>query len=130
MSSAHWLKQRRESLKITQEQLAERLSAGGMPITKAAISKWEMGKTPLPLQTPENRKLIADALELSISELLVLAGYEIDNDMTPQARIIADMYDRLTDTDRETVLMMLFHLTSKTRSDDTAPAATGKASTS
>ena len=130
MTSAHWLRQRRESLKITQEQLAERLSAGGMPITKAAISKWEMGKTPLPLQTPENRKLIAAALELRISELLVMAGYEIDKDLSPQARLIADMYDRLLEPDRETVLMMMYHLTSKAQSDETAPATTSKTSRS
>jgi len=113
MTSTHWLKQRREALQITQEQLAERLSAGGMPLTKAAISKWEVSKAPLPLQTPENRRLIADALELTILELLILDGYEIQDDWSYQTRLVAMLFDSLPPDDQDTVLMMMQHLKDK-----------------
>ena len=110
MNHIHWLKQRRETLGITQQQLAQRLSAGGMPITKAAISKWELGRTPLPLQTPDNRHLIASVLELSISELLVLAGYEIEDEWSQNARLVATLFDSLLHQDRETILLLVHHL--------------------
>jgi len=119
MTSSHWLKQRREALQITQEQLAERLSAGGMPLTKAAISKWEVSKAPLPLQTPENRRLIADALELTILELLVLDGYEIHNEWSHETRLIATLFDTLPPDDQDTVLIMMQHLKDKKTSNQT-----------
>ncbi|MBC7870582.1 MAG: helix-turn-helix transcriptional regulator [Chitinophagaceae bacterium] len=115
MRSEHWLKQRRDILGITQDQLAERLTSGGMQITKAAISKWEKGKTPLPLQTAHNRHLIATALELAISELLVLDGYEIDIDFSRETRLIATLCETLSSQDREFILIMVNHL--KTRND-------------
>ncbi len=111
----HWLKQRREILKITQDQLAERLCAGGMNITKAAISKWELGKASLPLQTTSNRHLLAHALELTIPELLALDGYEIapNPNWSHETRLIAALVETLSPEDRETILVMVNHLKSK-----------------
>ncbi|MBE2270748.1 MAG: helix-turn-helix transcriptional regulator [Anaerolinea sp.] len=117
MQADNWMKKRREALGITQDGFAERLAQGGIHVTKAAISKWEMGKTPLPLQTPENRSAIAAALELTIPELLACAGYEIGMEWSVQARVVASLFDKLTKADQDTVYLLLTHL----RRKDAAP---------
>ena len=110
MDSSKWIKKRRETLGITQEQFAERLAQGGIEVTKAAISKWEVGRTPLPLQTPENRQAFATALELSIKELLICAGYEIDTQWSTQARLIATLFDQLSAHNQKAVFLLVTHL--------------------
>ena len=52
----------RKDLKLSQEQLAERID-----VTRQTISNWELGETS---PNPEQLKLLSKALNVSIDELL------------------------------------------------------------
>ena len=104
------MKKRREALGITQEQFVERLAKHGIDLTKAAISKWEIGKAPLPLNYPNYRRAIADVLEMTIPELLAAAGYELGDTWSPEAQHVATMFDMLPEDVQDTVIELLAHL--------------------
>jgi transcriptional regulator with XRE-family HTH domain len=108
-----WMKQRREQLGMSQSEFATLLSQQGLTIKKSAVSKWETGHTPLPLQAPENRRIIADALQISIQELLILAGYEIETLFSPEARMVAVVFDQLLAAEKEAVIGMMEYFVEK-----------------
>ena len=115
MPAANWMKRRREALDITQEQFVQRLAQHGILLTKAAVSKWEIGKTPLPLNYPNYRRAIADVLEMTIPELLAAAGYELGDTWSPEAQYVATLFDMLPEDVQNTVIELLAHL--KTNAD-------------
>jgi transcriptional regulator with XRE-family HTH domain len=108
-----WMKQRREQLGMSQSEFATLLSRQGLTIKKSAVSKWETGHTPLPLQTPENRRIIAGALQISIQELLILAGYEIETLFSHEARMVAIVFDQLLEAEKEAVIGMMDYFVDK-----------------
>jgi transcriptional regulator with XRE-family HTH domain len=75
-----WLTRRREELRLSQEDLATQLQLHGIDITRPTISHWENGRHLIPLNDPQMRAALARSLNLSIRELLIRAGYEIDDD--------------------------------------------------
>jgi transcriptional regulator with XRE-family HTH domain len=75
-----WIRQRREELGISQTDLAIRLQLLGLEITPGSISHWERGRYKPPLHDKDFRILIADALRLSVVDMLALADYETDID--------------------------------------------------
>ena len=113
MTAQLWMKQRREQLGISQSDFATLLSRQGLTIKKSAVSKWETGHTPLPLQTPENRRIIAGALQISIQELLILAGYEIETIYSHEARMVAIVFDQLLEAEKEAVIGMMDYFVEK-----------------
>ena len=56
------IQQLRKDLKLSQEQLAEKID-----VTRQTISNWELGETS---PNPEQLKLLSNALNVSIDELL------------------------------------------------------------
>lgn len=123
MTPHNWMKQRRELLGITQDQLGERLAERGLHVTKGAISKWEIGRSPLPLTTPENRRALAEALEMSISELLIHAGYEIGVEWSHSARLLVSIFETLPPADRRTLLALATMLKGEQETRSEIPTA-------
>lgn len=80
-----WLKQRREQLHLSQDELASRLQVEGFDLTRATISHWEVGRYQPPLNDANFRRSLAKILRMSIKDVLVSAGYEINQDDRSQA---------------------------------------------
>lgn len=96
--SADWLKQRRDELRLTQDELAARLQLAGLDVSRSAVSHWEKGRDNPPLSDVNARRAIADALDLTVGELLLLAGYSMEDEQaTPgeAARRAALIVDKL-----------------------------------
>lgn len=73
----NWIKRRREQLDINQEELATRLQLSGFAVTRASVSHWEVGRNQPPFDDAQFRQALANALKLSVPEMLHLAGYEV-----------------------------------------------------
>ncbi len=80
-----WIRERRGELHITQEELAARLQLAGLDVTRATVSHWENGRHALPLENPIYAKAIADALKLSVRDVLILAGYDVSQKQPSRA---------------------------------------------
>jgi transcriptional regulator with XRE-family HTH domain len=76
---ADWLKTRREQLQISQEELSNRLQALGINTSRATVSHWETDRYNIPLDNAEFRQALATVLRLSIVDLLIAAGFEIQS---------------------------------------------------
>jgi DNA-binding XRE family transcriptional regulator len=72
-TSSHFLRRRREELGISQSDLALRLMARGVRLSRAAIGKWERG-THQPKLDDSALDALADALHWSLDELIEAMG--------------------------------------------------------
>lgn len=66
------IRERRRALGLTQEELAERISADDELLTQADVSRIETGAVKFP--RPERLYRIAEALDLSLGDLLLVAS--------------------------------------------------------
>lgn len=73
----NWIKDRRQQLRISQDDLAARLQTHGIDITRGTISHWEMGRHNPPLDNPLFANALAEALNMSVTEVLMKAGYAL-----------------------------------------------------
>lgn len=73
----NWLKDRRIELNMSQADLAKKLQLQGVDITPGSISHWENNRNKPPIDDPVFRKKLATVLNLSVTELLIIAGYEM-----------------------------------------------------
>jgi len=65
----HFLRQRREELGLSQGDLALRLKARGIKLSRKAIGEWELGRRRVTLNSPVLEAL-ADALRWNLDELI------------------------------------------------------------
>jgi transcriptional regulator with XRE-family HTH domain len=106
--SASWLKTRREELNLSQDDLAARLQLAGLAVSRAAISHWETGRDNAPIQNRKSIVALADALQLTPNELLMLAGVEPDAiTQSDAARYGALIIDRLPPNAQKTAVDQL-----------------------
>lgn len=73
LSLADAVRRRRRELGLTQEQLAERISADGEYVRQSEISRIERGQVTLPRR--ERLERLARALEMTLGELLECSGW-------------------------------------------------------
>jgi transcriptional regulator with XRE-family HTH domain len=71
------IREQREKLGLNQGDLAEKLQAEGMSITRAAVSHWENGRNPSPLDSIRDILILARVLNLDLTELLQIADNQI-----------------------------------------------------
>lgn len=108
-----WLKQRREQLELSQEAFAIKLQQAGLDVSRALISHWETGRGNVPIRDVEARRALARALDLTVSELLNLAGeVEIEDEIVSSipsetARRAALIISRLPPDAQRTALEQL-----------------------
>lgn len=104
----NWLKDRREELELSQEELAARLQVDGINISRSGVSAWETGRNNPPLEEETFRKALAHALRLSVHELLIRAGFEtLSSKQSREAEIAANLIDRMPAEKREMALRIL-----------------------
>jgi transcriptional regulator with XRE-family HTH domain len=104
----NWLRQRREELKLNQDELTARLQVEGVAITRASVSNWENGKHSMPLNDPEFRVRLAKAVKLSEREILQLSGYDIGQfGHTDEGERAASIVDRLPAEKKELAIKLL-----------------------
>lgn len=100
-----WLVERRKQAGLSQEKLAEVLG-----VARSSVSHWEIGKFNPPLDDPKFRRDLANALQMTIPELLTLAGYEIERMYSRQAMRAADLVEQLPTDQRDLALNILEQL--------------------
>ncbi len=105
-----WLRERREQLGLNQGDLAARLQVAGFNVDRSSISHWEIGKHKPPLENPEFRKALAQALRVSIPTLLKMAGYEIAVEYSDDARLAAEIVDQLSPARKKLAINLLEQL--------------------
>jgi transcriptional regulator with XRE-family HTH domain len=104
----NWLKIRREELDLSQEELAARLQADGIEISRSGVSAWETERNNPPLEEEAFRKALAHALRLSIHELLARAGFEtIQGRQSREAEVAASLVERMPPDKRKMALRIL-----------------------
>ena len=109
MRSINWLRQLREHVGLdTQEELAAQLQLEGFSFTRAAVSHWENGRYNPPLNDAEFRKALAKVLKVSQSELLRLAGFEVEKgDHSEAGEKAAHLIDKLPPDKQDLALKIL-----------------------
>ena len=95
MSSENWLKRRRSELKMSQEELVAKLQLTGFDMSRTTVSGWETGRFNPPIDNPPFRMALASILQMSIAEMLLAAGYEIEIEHTPRGHRGASIIDNL-----------------------------------
>ena len=82
VKSTNWLKQRREELKLSQEDMAARLQLEGLNVSRSMVSHWENGRYNLPVDDASAMRVLAKVLQVTVSDLLVSVGYDAaDSDL-------------------------------------------------
>lgn len=90
-----WIRERREQLGITQEDLAARLQVRGHDFGRTAISHWEKGRYKPPLDNTEFVRAFADVLRLDVQTVLRLSGFEVVSGHSVVGERLAFIADRL-----------------------------------
>lgn len=104
----NWLHTRRNKIELSQLELVARLEVAGYPVARTTISNWENDKTRIPLEDPKFARALANALKMSITDMLLMAGYPVASDThTQEGRRAADIVDQLPDDKRELALGIL-----------------------
>lgn len=101
-----WLQNRRQHLGISQEELASRLQLAGFDIGRSTISNWEQSRHSPPFDNPKFLKAISEILDLPVSKVLYMAGF----DLTSQHGEIAEQAAYLIDSlppDRQILALRL-----------------------
>ncbi len=71
------IKERREQLGLSQDDLAAQLQSSGLDITRATVSHWETGRYGSPLDCARSIVILAKVLKVPVADLLKLVGYEV-----------------------------------------------------
>jgi hypothetical protein len=74
---AHWLQSRLKKLGLTHDQFVKRLAQQGIKRTRVTVTNWVNGTPITLLMNPADTKRLALALDWSVDDLLMEAGYEI-----------------------------------------------------
>lgn len=73
-----WVQQRLDELGYTHQDLKSALAELGIVRVRATITGWTNGKPIKLLSNPDDTKKLAEALNWSVLEMLIAAGYEVD----------------------------------------------------
>lgn len=103
----HWLKERRKELRLSQEDLAAMLQLAGIDVVPSTISHWENGRYILPIDNPEFRRALSKALRMSVQDILIAQGYELQNDHSDEGERAAYIIDQLSPDKRGLALGIL-----------------------
>lgn len=105
----HWIRQRREQLKISQEELSARLQVKGFDISRATVAHWEQGRYFSPINNPEFAKALATALDIGVLDMFIRAGFDL-NIQDQKAAIGAEIIHKLPSNRQDTAIVILEQL--------------------
>lgn len=86
-----WLRQRRESLDLSQEDIAVQLQTLGFEVSRSMVSHWENDRYHLPLNDVRFMKAIAQVFKISLADLLMALGYDVSE---PDAQVSLNWKER------------------------------------
>ena len=95
-----YIANRRRALRLTQQEISERLHGYGVERSASAIANWETGKQSVPV---EILPALANSLEISIVLLYAKAGILAN---LPGAEVVKLM-DKLSESDRIKITRMI-----------------------
>jgi transcriptional regulator with XRE-family HTH domain len=78
-----WLRQRRESLDLSQKDITAQLQTRGCEVSQSMVSHWENGRYNLPLSDVPFMKAIAKVYRVSLIDLLMAVGYDLSDTDVP-----------------------------------------------
>lgn len=105
---AIWLKTQREQLGYSQEELAAQLQLAGVDVSRAAISGWENGYYSPPLDDVKFRTALAQVLQITTTELLARAGFEVEmGELSPLGREAAQLVEHLRPEQQRVAIKIL-----------------------
>lgn len=107
MQFSDLIKTRRISLGLTQDELAEKMTALGYQIQYTGISHWETGRTMPPLQNDVFRSALSLALEMTEVEIMRALGFRVESDHSPAGERAAALIDQMTPDQQERALKIL-----------------------
>ncbi len=107
-----WMKKRREELGFSLAEMAKRLTEAGVSRTGAALGNWEANDHVPLLSRPEHARVLADVLQMDLSDMMLEAGFDLDltvkgHDVPASIRHFLAQYDRLTRSEQHTVSRVL-----------------------
>jgi len=106
------IREYREKMGINQGELAERLQAAGLTVTRAAVSHWETGRYPSPLDTAHDILILAEVLRINLQEILgVLVEDSTARKYSDVTRTAARLIEELPADAQQTALEQLRSLT-------------------
>lgn len=111
-----WLSLKRKSLNLSQEELVARLQIEGVEVSRGMLSHWETGRNDMPLNDPVFVKALAHALRLTVLDVLIFSGYEIQTSpRTEEASRAANIVDQLPEDQRSLAIGLLEQLLASAR---------------
>ncbi len=117
----NWIVKRRLTIGISQTEFVERLTKQGLAINRATASQWERGRNNPPIDNPDVAKVIANALEWSVLDLLIAVGYDIQIEIDSkewgtQSIQAAEIIEKLPNKHvQQTAVNMLHHIADELR---------------
>jgi hypothetical protein len=92
-----WLKKRLKELGMTHQDLTDTLHHLGIEKSRPTVSNWVNGH-PIPLlMSPEETSVLAMALEWSVTEMLISAGYKLQvAEVPPEIALYLPQINKLT----------------------------------
>jgi transcriptional regulator with XRE-family HTH domain len=107
----NWIKEQRETLGLSQDELAAQLQAAGLDVTRATVSHWETGRYSSPFDNARAIVILANVLKIPVADLLKVAGYEVSiRDYGELARRAAFLVDQLSPEIQEIAVEQLLVL--------------------
>lgn len=110
-----WIRERREELGLTLDDLAARLQLEGFNYTSGSVGHWERGVRQPPLGKATFVDALSNALKLPKDEIMRLSGYKLSSDHSSAGARAAAIVDDLDDETQELALKLLEVLAVKKR---------------
>lgn len=108
MHLGSFIRQRRDELNMSQQDLATRLTLLGHTTLKASVGHWERGRNDPPLMDAEFRSALAHALQMDVTEMMVRMGLvKIDLQGSQESRLAAEIVERLPEDKRQLAVELL-----------------------
>lgn len=108
-----WLQRRLDTLGYTHRDLAQALAERGIERVRGTISGWARGSITVSiLANPKTATALADALDWSVSEMLIAAGYPLDAlpaDVPAEIYPLLEAMQPLTSDERRLVVEVLLY---------------------
>lgn len=112
MTDSKWIAERRRELGISQAELARRLADANWNVGEGTIARWEGGLNDVPLDDSQFRGALAEALDMSLSQLMFRSGLDVAA-FSLQAIHAAQLIDSLPKDGQELALQQLTLLASR-----------------
>jgi transcriptional regulator with XRE-family HTH domain len=104
----NWMQRKRKDSNLNQDELAAKLQIAGFDVGRTTISNWETGRSTPPFDDPKFVRALANALRISVIDVLSLAGYELSVDKDKEsARRAADIVNQLSQEKQRLALRIL-----------------------